>query len=363
MMLTCGRHARSRCSRHHITRLHTGFHVTVGVSDFRILRNVGETNHTQIQIQYRGIEVLHLHLHLQTLLRQVILQQLEELVVREVHHLLIVMLTRGRHARSRRHTRSTASTRSRGDHLAGRHHDQPALVATDDNLVRDVDELDRVHVVLQHRRVQPLLLHLHRQRLHVLARFLAPEPLDVPNIVHADHLRLAHVVHVQHVLVQALLHHLLLHHLHRHAAAPVVEEPRVLGDRAVVRKLLVQVRRVEPCRLRLLLQRVQRLAQHLQVEEAHVLRVDALLCVTPHRLAHEVQRGLEGLLAKRHQLPCEVLRVTAAHRTHRHALVEGHVEAVGCDAQHEVGHLQQQLPHPPAAVRVVGDGEHIAQDA
>ena len=213
------------------------------------------------------------------------------------------MLTRGRHARSRRHTRSTASTRSRGDHLAGRHHDQPALVATDDNLVRDVDELDRVHVVLQHRRVQPLLLHLHRQRLHVLARFLAPEPLDVPNIVHADHLRLAHVVHVQHVLVQALLHHLLLHHLHRHAAAPVVEEPRVLGDRAVVRELLVQVRRVEPRRLRLLLQRVQRLAQHLQVEEAHILRVDALLCVTPHRLAHEVQRGLEGLLAKRHQLP------------------------------------------------------------
>ena len=45
------------------------------------------------------------------------------------------------------------------------------------------------------------------------------------------------------------------------------------------------------------------LPQHLQVEEAHILRVDALLCVTPHRLAHEVQRGLEGLLAKRHQLP------------------------------------------------------------
>ena len=156
MMLTCGRHARSRCSRHHITRLHTGFHVTVGVSDFRILRNVGETNHTQIQIQYRGIEVLHLHLHLQTLLRQVIIQQLEELVVREIHHLLVMMLTCGRHARSRcsRHHITRLHT---GFHVT--------VGVSDFRILRNVGETNHTQIQIQYRGIEVLHLHLHLQTL------------------------------------------------------------------------------------------------------------------------------------------------------------------------------------------------------
>ena len=287
--------------------------MSIGISNLNIFRNVGEANHTHIEIQHGTVQPLQTHLHLQTLLRQTVLRQLEELVVLVVNHLLVMMLTRRRHHSSGR-LRSGAHNlllRRRGS----RHHHQTLLIAADDHLVRDVDELDRVHVVLQHRRVQTLLLHLLRQRLDVLAALLPSEPLDVPHVVHADHLRLAHVVHVQHVLVQTLLHHLLLQHLHRHAATAVVEVPVVLGDRAVVGELLVQVVRIQTGCHGLFLQRIDGLAEHLQVEEADVAGVDALLVVTPPPQRHDVERGLEGLLAQHHQLLGEVLQSVSRARS------------------------------------------------
>ena len=345
--------------------------MTIRINNFSIFGNIEEANLVHIHIKHRRIQFLHFHLALQTLLRQTILQQLEVLVVLEFHHLLIVVLARcstcstcstcnRSHTRSSSHRSHIHSTRSSGRRSS---HDQSVLIPADDDLVGDVDELDGVHIMLQHRRVQTLLLHLHPQVGHALAGLLASEPFDVPHVVHTDHLRLAHVVHVQHILIQALLHHLLLHHIQRHAAAAVVEEPRVLGDGTVVWELLVQIARVQSRGLHLLLQRFQRLAQHPQVKEADVLRVNSLLRVTTASRQHEVHRGLERLLAQLHQLPRQVLRVMARHRRHGHALVERHVEAVRRDGQHEVGHLQQQLPHAPAAVRVVGDREHVTQDA
>ena len=113
------------------------------------------------------------------------------------------------------------------------------------------------------RRVQTSLLHLHLKRLHILSSFLPPEVLNVLLVIHTNCVNVLHIIHIENVLIQVLRNHPLLQNVRRHSTSAFVKEVLIPRERAVVRELLIEIRRIQTRLRHLLLQILNRLSKDL----------------------------------------------------------------------------------------------------
>ena len=195
----------------------------------------------------------HLHLFNWTTHRN----QFELLAVLVINHLHIFVLTSSRS--------SSGSSGSNWEtyrtlHLHCWYHFR---VAVNHHIVRNIVKLNGVHIMDEDRRVQTSLLHLHLKRLHILSSFLPPEVLNVLLVIHTNCVNVLHIIHIENVLIQVLRNHPLLQNVRRHSTSALVKEVLIPRERAVVRELLIEIRRIQTRLRHLLLQILNRLSKDL----------------------------------------------------------------------------------------------------